>query len=151
MAIQGPLQNITAEDMDLLREIGSQSGATAANTLSKMMNDKVLIDIPRVHTLSLQEIPGMLGDREKLVAGITARLQGDIQGLFTLILTGDNVRTLCKLFDSNPVHDLLFLRSFEVFFQPFNGFAFGSEKFGGSHWLIEAHVEIPNDPTERRR
>lgn len=113
MDIQGPLQSITDEELDLLREIGSQSGATAANSISKMMNSKVLIEIPQVHTLSLLKIPGILGDREKLVAVVTTRLQGDIQGQCALVLVGENVRILCGLFDSNPVHDLLALSEYQ--------------------------------------
>lgn len=113
MDIQGPLLSLTAEEMDLLREIGSQSGAISANSLSKMMNSKVLINVPIVHIVSLREIPRILGNSEILVAAITSKLQGDIQGHFILIFVGDNVRTICRLFDSTPLQDILVLSEFQ--------------------------------------
>jgi len=107
MEIQEPLHSLTAEEMDLLREIGSQSGAFAADSLSKLMKAKVLIDVPSVHVVPLREIPTLLGDREKPVVAVSATLQGDIDGLYTVIFTFDNARTLCGLFDSTPVQELL--------------------------------------------
>ncbi|OGF50993.1 MAG: hypothetical protein A2231_06465 [Candidatus Firestonebacteria bacterium RIFOXYA2_FULL_40_8] len=65
---------------DSLKEIASIGVSHAATALSKMINKKVLIDVPQVNILPIDDLPKEIEASEELMVGIYFRVIGKVSG-----------------------------------------------------------------------
>lgn len=71
--------------VDALREIGSIGAGHAATALSALLKKKILINVPNVSIVRIEDVPKAVCDEEGLVRGVYFEMKGDISGS-TLIL-----------------------------------------------------------------
>lgn len=71
-------------EMDMLREVGSIGASHATNSLAKLTNTKVGIEVPALEIKPVEELLASEGG-EELVAGVYVELQGDICGVIMLL------------------------------------------------------------------
>jgi chemotaxis protein CheC len=73
-------------EFDILSEIGNIGAGNATTALSKLINGRVDMLVPKVQMLAFKELAEIIGGAETLVAGILLSLDGDIQGSMLFIL-----------------------------------------------------------------
>ena len=88
------LNNLDSVHRDVLKEIGNIGAGNATTALSKMINCKVDMKVPKVELLDLTEIAAAIGDEETVMVGILLLLEGDINGMMMFLLDLESARTL---------------------------------------------------------
>ena len=71
--------------LDLLKEMGTIGAGRAATALSDLIAKKVEITVPQVSLIPLENISGLLADREKLFIVIDMEIEGDMLGRIFLL------------------------------------------------------------------
>jgi len=82
--------------LDVLKEIGNIGSGNAATALSKMINKKVDMKVPRVNIVEFKEVSDMLGSAEEEVVGIFLSVEGDLNGDIMFILKKDAAEFLLQ-------------------------------------------------------
>jgi chemotaxis protein CheC len=72
--------------LDILGEVGNIGAAHAATALGQLLERAVMISVTRVRTAGPDELPGLGGDPETLVAGVAFHVVGDASGRVVLWL-----------------------------------------------------------------
>ena len=63
-------QNITDEEMDMLREAGNIASGNAMTSLSKLIDSTLDMSVARVRIENIQGLPDVLGNAEEVIAGM---------------------------------------------------------------------------------
>ncbi|MGG5252927.1 chemotaxis protein CheC [Neobacillus sp. SM06] len=80
------LQHFTSLHLDILREIGNIGAGNAATALSKLLNKKIDMKVPKVEIVSFDEMVEMAGGAENIVASVFLRIEGDASGSMFFVL-----------------------------------------------------------------
>lgn len=91
------LDNLDSMQKDVLKEIGNIGAGNATTALSKMINSKVDMKVPKVELVGLSDVAAVMGDEETVMAGILLLLEGDVNGMMMFVLDIPSAR---KLVDS---------------------------------------------------
>lgn len=73
-------------EFDVLTEIGNIGAGNATTALSKLINTRIDMHVPKVDLLGFSELSEIIGGAETLVAGILLSLEGDIDGMMLFVL-----------------------------------------------------------------
>ncbi|HKK02278.1 MAG TPA: chemotaxis protein CheC [Desulfuromonadales bacterium] len=79
------LEQLTEQQLDMLKELSNIGMGHAATALSQMLDQTVMLRVPRVTVADLAEVPRLLGGAERQVVGITLRLLGEARGHILLL------------------------------------------------------------------
>ncbi len=93
MAIE-KYEDLNSVQLDVLREIGNIGSGNAATALAQLLNRFVDMQVPEVCLLDFNQAMEVMGEPDKVVAGILIRLQGDIEGMIMFILEEQFARTI---------------------------------------------------------
>lgn len=88
------LNNIDSVHFDVLKEIGNIGAGNATTALSKMLNAKIAMNVPKVDLVGFSEIASIMGSEEDVMAGILLLLSGDIDGMMMFLLEVKSARSL---------------------------------------------------------
>lgn len=89
--------------IDVLRELGNIGAGNAATSLSVILNESVMIDVPQVKVLDYDEVVRSVGDPEGLGIAIMIGYSGDINGVILFILSQkDAINMSEKLLGKSP-------------------------------------------------
>jgi chemotaxis protein CheC len=91
---------LSALQIDALRELGSIGAGHAATALSQMLGKAVAIDVPRIALIPVTEVPVLLGGPERLVGAVHSRLLGDIEGSIVFIAAREDLLALVDMLRS---------------------------------------------------
>jgi len=96
------LSDFTYEAMDsmqydVLKEIGNIGAGNATTALSKMINSKVDMRVPKVELLGFSELPEIVGGAETIVVGILVTLDGDVNGMMMFMMEKRCARSMVDL------------------------------------------------------
>ncbi|WP_088005948.1 chemotaxis protein CheC [Indiicoccus explosivorum] len=80
-------QKLPPIQLDALKEAGNIGAAHAATALSALLGKKVLLHVPGVSTVSLNDISELAGGPEQPVAAICLRVDGEVKGMMFFILS----------------------------------------------------------------
>ena len=69
---------------DVLKEIGNIGAGNATTALSKMLNQKMDMSVPKVELVPFNEISDIMGDEDQTVVGIMLGFEGDVYGMMLL-------------------------------------------------------------------
>lgn len=75
---------------DVLKELGNIGAGNATTALSKLINAKIDMKVPKVDLIDIQGITSMMGDEETVMVAILVMLTGDVKG-FMMFLMGQEV------------------------------------------------------------
>ncbi|MBP7791583.1 MAG: chemotaxis protein CheC [Candidatus Goldbacteria bacterium] len=89
--------NLTEAQIDALKEVGNVGAGHAATALSQLIKKKIMITVPEVKIIGLQEVPGLIGDSQSLVAGVIMNVLGDITAKILLLLTRESALSLADM------------------------------------------------------
>ncbi|MCH5324024.1 MAG: chemotaxis protein CheC [Eubacterium sp.] len=80
MAIQ-KYEDLNYNQIEVLREIGNIGSGNAATALSSMLGKRISMDVPKTALADFDRAIHLIGDPERLTAGIIVKLSGDIDGM----------------------------------------------------------------------
>ncbi len=86
-----------------LLEIGSIGAGHAATALSELVDQKVMIAVPRLQVVPVHEVPNLLGGPEELVAAIYVRVMGDVPGSMLFLVPRESAISLVDLLQGHDV------------------------------------------------
>src|SRR3989449_1602218 len=83
--------------IDALREVANIGAGHAATALSQLTNRKIMISVPQINIVRLEEVPDLLGNPQDVVAAVLMHMLGDLTGR-TLLLFPESVgRRVCDM------------------------------------------------------
>lgn len=95
------LDELNTVQYDVLKEIGNIGAGNATTALSKMINSKVDMRVPKVNLLGFAELAASIGSEEEPMAGILLSLSEDIEGMMLFMLDLSSARKLLNLLLEN--------------------------------------------------
>ncbi|AGB40650.1 chemotaxis protein CheC, inhibitor of MCP methylation [Halobacteroides halobius DSM 5150] len=93
MPLDDELSDLNPLELDALKEVASIGAGNAATSLSRMIDSKIEMSVPKVDILPVADVPEIIGGAEKLIAAVLVRIEGEINGgvLFTLDTASANL------------------------------------------------------------
>lgn len=104
---------LSKEQIDALKEVGTIGAGHAANALSQMLGQKIMISVPEVKAISLKKIVELAGPPESLVAAIYMKLMGDTSATALLIFSRKSAFTLVDILMKRPAGQTKFLKEID--------------------------------------
>jgi chemotaxis protein CheC len=72
-------------EMDVLREVANIGAGHAATALSTMIGSTIMISVPRVNVLQVEDVPPVVSFHEEPVAAVLLHMLGDLTGRTLLV------------------------------------------------------------------
>jgi chemotaxis protein CheC len=91
------IRDLKELQLDALREVENIGAGHAATALSQMTNRRIMISVPRISVIRLEEVAELLGDPSEVVAAILLHMLGDLTGRTLLVFPETSARRLCDL------------------------------------------------------
>lgn len=91
------LENYDDIHFDVLREIGNIGCGNAITSLSKMLNKRVVMKVPRVSLVDFKNTSDFIGGPESIIIGILVDLSGDINGIMMFLVEFKSARKYVEI------------------------------------------------------
>lgn len=102
----GELENYGDIHFDVLREIGNIGAGNAVTSLSKMLDKKVDMHVPKVTLVDFKSLSDFIGGPENIIIGILVNLSGDVNGIMMFLVEQKSARKLIEiLFNDSSAND----------------------------------------------
>ncbi len=88
------LETMSAEFVDVLKELGNIGAGNAMTALAQLLNCKVDMKVPQVRLLEFKDVGALIGGEEQIMAGIYLAVEGDITGSIMFLLGKESARHL---------------------------------------------------------
>jgi len=88
------LETMSAEYVDVLKELGNIGAGNAMTALAQLLNCKVDMKVPQVRLLEFKDVGMLIGGEEQLMAGIYLGVEGDITGSIMFLLEVNSAKHL---------------------------------------------------------
>jgi chemotaxis protein CheC len=93
-----PFREMTAIQLDALKEVSNIGMGHAATALSQMIGQRIELRVPKVSVIEIGAVPEHLGGAETLMVGITLQILGDARGSIMLLFPQESAhRLVCCL------------------------------------------------------
>jgi chemotaxis protein CheC len=73
-------RDLGPRQLDALREVANIGAGHAATALSQMVQQRIMVDIPEIKIVRLEEVGELLGEPDEIVSAIMMQLLGDVTG-----------------------------------------------------------------------
>ena len=83
--------------LDGLREVANIGAGHAATALSQLTNRRIMVGVPQVKILRIDEIADMIGTGEEVVAGVAMQMLGDLTGRTVQIFPKDTAEKVAGI------------------------------------------------------
>jgi len=100
-------KNLSKMEKDVLREIGNIGAGNAATSLSNLINKQIIMEVPSVKLVTINEMIEGIGGPEKLIAAILFRIKGEITGTVYFVLPIEEAEVLLQQITLNPQMNLV--------------------------------------------
>lgn len=97
------IENLTAMQLDALREVGSIGAGHAATALSQLVDHRIDLEVPQLELLPIGSVPDVFGGPETLVGAVYDRMLGDLGGGLLFVAPRDSSLALVDLMRNRPV------------------------------------------------
>ncbi len=88
------LEQVSANYLDVLREIGNIGAGNAMTALSQMLQCKVDMRVPQVKLLEFKEVGALMGGEEQIMVGVYLGVEGDITGSMMFLVEQKSAKHL---------------------------------------------------------
>src|SRR2546429_4026724 len=88
--------------IDALREVANIGAGHAATALSQLTNRRIMISVPQINIVRLEEVPDLLGTPQDVVAAVLMHMLGDLTGRTLLLFPESMARRGCVMLISRP-------------------------------------------------
>jgi chemotaxis protein CheC len=79
------LKNLNEKQLDTIKEMANIGSGHAATALSQLTKKKVMVNVPKVKIISVDELPSLFPETEEIVIGNLVNFLGDITGRILLV------------------------------------------------------------------
>lgn len=90
------IYKLTSIQKEVLREIGNIGAGNATTAMAKLVNKKVLMEVPSVEVVTINEIVELIGGPEETIVAAFFRIEGEITGTVYLVLSLEQAEGLVK-------------------------------------------------------
>ena len=97
------IRNLNPHQLDALREVANIGAGHAATALSQMTSSTILISVPRIRVVPLEEIGLEIGPPEEAVAAVLMGMLGDITGRTLLVFPKETAFRLASIFTRRTI------------------------------------------------
>lgn len=91
------VQDLSALQLDALREIGNMGAGNAATAFSTLLNKRIDMTVPQVALLPFDKVADSMGGAESLVAGVYLEITGGAPGKILFILPSSSALVLVDM------------------------------------------------------
>lgn len=95
------LDELNTIQYDVLKEIGNIGAGNATTALSKLINSKVDMRVPKVNLIGFSELAASIGGEEATMMGILLSLSEDIKGMMLFMLDLKSATKLLNMMLTN--------------------------------------------------
>ena len=88
------LKSVSAQYMDVLKEIGNIGAGNATTALASMLQCRIDMAVPEVKLIEVDELAESLGGKERVMTAIFLEVEGDITGDIIFLLEQGSARFL---------------------------------------------------------
>jgi chemotaxis protein CheC len=96
------IRDLSALQIDALREVANMGAGHAATALSQMTGGTIMISVPRMHVSRLTELPTQFAPDEEPVAAVLLDMLGDLTGRTLLVFPKPTVMRMAELMLRRP-------------------------------------------------
>ena len=96
------VRDLKALQLDALREVANIGAGHAATALSQMTNRTIMINVPEVNVLALEEVSELLGRADEIVAAVLMHMMGDLTGRTLVLFPDGSAKSLCDILFRKP-------------------------------------------------
>ena len=91
------VRDLQEVQLDALREVANMGAGHAATALSQMTSSRILINVPRLQIVPLEDAAEVLGEPEAVVAAVMMHILGDLTGRTLLVLPRESALRLAEI------------------------------------------------------
>jgi chemotaxis protein CheC len=88
------MQKLSTLEHDILTEVATMGFAHAAGSVTRMLKQKVSVNVPKLEIIQLEKVPGLMGEPEQTMTVVIVKIKGDAAGIIMLIMTPENAALL---------------------------------------------------------
>ncbi len=88
--------------LDALREVANIGAGHAATALSQMTNRTIMINVPEVNVVALEDVSELLGRADEIVAAVLMHMMGDLTGRTLVLFPDRSAKNLCDILFRKP-------------------------------------------------
>jgi chemotaxis protein CheC len=107
------IRALTGIQLDALREVANIGAGHAATALSQMTGGTIMISVPTINIMRLEDVPPQLSGDEEPVAAVLMSMLGDLTGRTLLVFPKPTVLRLAELMLRRPAGSSLELGELE--------------------------------------
>lgn len=96
------VRDLKALQLDALREVANIGAGHAATALSQMTNRTIMINVPEVNVLALEDVSELLGRADETVAAVLMHMMGDLTGRTLVLFPEGSAKHLCDILFRKP-------------------------------------------------
>ena len=96
------LRSLDHSQLDLMREVANIGAGHAATALSQMTNRTIMINVPEVSVIKLEEVDRIIGEPGEVVAAVMMKVLGDVTGRTVQIFPGPSAVKLTQMLLGGP-------------------------------------------------
>ena len=97
------VRDLKALQLDALKEVANIGAGHAATALSQLTHRRIMISVPEINIARLEEVPGLIGDPQEVVAAVLMHMLGDLTGRTLLLFPEPVGRQLCDMLLKRPL------------------------------------------------
>jgi chemotaxis protein CheC len=94
-------QQLSTIQLDALKEIGNIGAGNAATTMSRLIRNKVDMEVPSIEIIAFDDVMEMVGGPEQLIVGILFQIHGKAPGMVYLLFTLEEAESLVRQMTNN--------------------------------------------------
>ena len=91
------IRELEEAQLDALKEVANIGAGHAATALSQLTDHRIMINVPRLQVARIDEIPGLIGNPETVVAAVLMHVLGDLTGRTLLVLPRASAMRLAEI------------------------------------------------------
>ncbi|MGQ9629634.1 MAG: chemotaxis protein CheC [bacterium] len=96
------IEDLTSIELDALKEVGNIGAGNAATALSQIIDKKIIMTVPKVSIVRLEQVQDVVGGPETLVVGIYTRVLGDAPSNIMFLLPRESGLALVDMVMGRP-------------------------------------------------
>jgi chemotaxis protein CheC len=97
------VRDLKALQLDALKEVANIGAGHAATALSQLTHRRIMISVPEINIARLEDVPGLLGDPQDVVAAVLMHMLGDLTGRTLLLFPEAVGRQVCDMLLKRPI------------------------------------------------
>ena len=94
------------QDLDILIELGNIGAGNATTALSEMLNEKIVVEVPRLHLSEPHLVPKIFDKHDQIMAVIHMQLTGDTDCDILLLFELEESKNIASMMTMTPTEEL---------------------------------------------